>query len=120
VVQQDRSAVLVHAMVGLNIKRYGLRAFFTAVRQLEPTPEASLRISRELAALRTDAEAWRAMWSTEYRVISRSAGGFDLPEKLRWLPEEYVYQPNASWKLYADPSFHRSPPTSRAGSGGFS
>jgi hypothetical protein len=100
--QADPSAVLIHAMIGLNVKSTGLRAFVTAARRLEPTRETSLRLSRELEGLRTDPEAWRAMWSTEYRVMSRSGGEIEMPGHLRWLPEAYAYHPNASWGDYAD------------------
>jgi hypothetical protein len=101
-IEKDRSAVLIHAMIGLSLKRWGLAALRTAVRSLEPTADTSLRIARELEALRTDPESRRAMWSNEYRVMARSETSVELPESLRWLPEEYVYHPIASWNLYAN------------------
>ena len=112
-VQSDTSSVLIHGMFGAALKGIAVRDLPDLLPHVRPTPGESRAAARALDSLRTDASAWRAMWSGEYRVMSASFTPFDVAQVLgeegeasarriaALLPAAYAYQPNATIGAYA-------------------
>ena len=104
----DPSAVLVHALVSTRIKTSGMWAFQTALAWAAPTAEQSREIARRIGAERIDPGAWRAMWAREYaleKVALHAPAPGDFGVRAVWppfVPELYLYQPNATTALFAD------------------
>src|SRR5262249_14414260 len=67
----DSNAVLIHRMIGLSLGGIGSTAISASIAALLPTAAQSREWTDALASQYVDPEAWRAMWTGEYRVMKR-------------------------------------------------
>ena len=119
-VQGEPGGVLIHAMVGIALKRAGLDALAAAIPHMAPSAQECRAWTRELQRHYTDSAAWRLMWEAESDVMFRSSyaakRSVDRGQSMReiadamflselsplshWIPAAYAYKPNTHWRKY--------------------
>ena len=116
-VERDRNATLIHAMVGLGLKQEGYEAVARVLGELAPDRDLARRSIAVLEAARTRRDAWLAMLRFEQRVmvqstlaepriqfnaISEEEAAAAAPWWVRWLPRDYVYHPHETLAIYGE------------------
>ena len=117
--ERDRNAILIHALIGLRLKQQGYEAIARVLGEVASDRQTALRSIAELEAARTRRDAWLAMLRVEERVIYQTIlaepitqfeelfaiANFSeelLPQWIRWLPFRYVYHPNETLAIYGE------------------
>ena len=116
-VERDHNALLIHAMIGLQLKQEGYEAIARVLGEIAPDRKTALRSIAVLEAARTRRDAWLAMLRFEQRVmvqstlaeprlqfdaISEEEAAAALPWWFRWLPRDYLYHPNETLASYGE------------------
>ena len=111
-VERDRNATLIRAMVGLGLKQRGYEAVARVLGEVAPDRDLARRSIAVLEASRTHRDAWLAMLRVEQRVMVQTMLAetrLELDEKTaeqppwwkRWLGD-YVYHPHESMAIYGE------------------
>jgi len=116
---EARRVNLLAMALAASAQSFGLEALEVVLRTEGPDRRAARRLVKRLEALGWEAEAWRRTWASEYRFVREGwvavvgaeetsvaedfAGAAGGPERLlRWLPEDYLWQPNRTLQTLAD------------------
>ena len=105
---------LIAMMTGVACQSISLRELEALVRESSLSARDAKALAQRIESHRITADSWRTMWAVEYqltkatfaRVQAADAAG-ELAENedaaiwLRWIPQDYVYQPNRTLSLFA-------------------
>jgi hypothetical protein len=88
-------------------RRQARRALGSVLASTRPDAKASLRWTRELDALRPLSSSWKVAFAEDYVRMSAvfrtpPPEDWDVPEGPWWLPDRYVFKPNATDRLWAE------------------
>jgi len=109
----DANATVMHAMVALSVGATGLDALDALLPMSRVDRESARAIAAQVGTHRIDGSAWAKMWAGEYRAMRGTVLGWGdeakvremledaaTPRIARWLPTEYLFQPNNSLAVY--------------------
>jgi hypothetical protein len=95
---------LVVMMTGVSCQGIGLAQLEELVGAAPLTTSGARALAARIESLRIPRETWPAVWAGEYRIAKNltrasleadpSAASEGLPLWLRWVPEDYLFQPN--------------------------
>jgi len=102
--EQADTTLLVYAGC---TRRQARRALGSVLESTRPDAKASLRWTRELDALRPLSSSWKVAFAEDYVHMSAvfrtpPPEDWDVPEGPWWLPDRYVFKPNATDRIYAE------------------
>jgi hypothetical protein len=101
---------LMNMMFAVALQGIALDELARLVGEIPLTAREAKGLAARLEAQRIEAEAWREMWAVEYRswksrlaeLPGADESAADLPVWLRWIPADYLYQPNRTLSLFAE------------------
>ena len=111
-VERDRNATLIHALVGLGLKQWGYKAIARVLGEVAPDRDLARRSIAELEASRTRRDAWLAALRFEQRsvyhvTLTEPITEFDektaeqTPWWTRWL-DDYRFHPHETLAIYGE------------------
>ena len=103
-IHAGRDAVLMHATLGLLVRRIGVEQIGAILPRVSLDLPTARRWVAGIEATRPDPDSWNRIWAGEYRTMRQLYEWALDDELLRgwWVPRSYLLQRNRSVQLIAD------------------